>query len=164
MSKSVNNILYHINKYSYSSEYTEIMNRRTEGKYPNITLHRYIIVRYPILARGKICHDLAWVCWLLKMAITSLFLIISHDTLRKLTICWVIPSAQQLYWIIYRDVGICEISSRLVELSGQNIRLEDCETNFIFAWVLKFAMAQILNRYIQSLDPSHFMPLCTLAD
>ena len=97
------------------------------------------------------------------MAITSLFLIISHDTLRKLTICWVIPSAQQLYWIIYRDVGICEISSRLVELSGQNIRLEDCETNFIFAWVLKFAMAQILNRYIQSLDPSHFMPLCTLA-
>ena len=73
-------------------------------------------------------------------------IIISHDTLRKLTICWVIPSAQQLYWIIYRDVGICEISSRLVELSGQNIRLEDCETNFIFAWVLKFAIAQILNR------------------
>ena len=156
MSKSVNNILYHINKYSYSSVYGnhEPANRGKISKYHST----YIIVRYPILARGKICHDLAWV-WLLKMAI-----IISHDTLRKLTICWVIPSAQQLYLIIYRDVGICEISSRLVELSGQNIRLEDCETNFIFAWVLKFAMAQILNRYIQSLDPSHFMPLCTLAD
>ena len=134
------------------------MNRRTEGKYPNITLHISLSDTQYLLARGKICHDLAWVL-LLKMAI-----IISHDTLRKLTICWVIPSAQQLYWIIYRDVGICEISWRLVELSGQNIRLEDCETNFILAWVLKFAMAQILNRYIQRLDPSHFMPLCTLAD
>ena len=36
--------------------------------------------------------------------------------------------------------------SRLVELSGQNIRLEDFETNFSFAWVLEFAIAQILDR------------------
>ena len=58
------------------------MNQRTEA---NIQISLCIIVRYPILARGKICHDLAWV-WSLEMAITFQFLIISHDTLRKLTI------------------------------------------------------------------------------